>query len=254
MSLRPRGRGGKNRVYFRIRPVCLGLVGGRLPSCSPRFWWPTAARSRSAPSAPPTSSAPQTVAVFPYEDRNSDAPAQGRRGVPDRRAGAPGPGLPRPPADRGDRGAGRRRRHLPRLRLPVGEPGPGRGVRRRRASPSSVPAAGVLDPDRQQGARDRRRPGGGRADAASVAPGTDVDALIEEALDPPLPRLREGGGRGRRPRHAPGRRAGRPARGDRGLHARGGGGVRRPGRLHRAGRRRARATSRCRSWPTRPAA
>ena len=70
---------------------------------------------------------------------------------------------------------------------------------------------------------------------ASVAPSTDVDALVESAdgLAYPLfvKAVAGGGGRGMRrvdePEHA--------ARGGRDLHARGRGRVRRPDRLHRAG-------------------
>ena len=99
------------------------------------------------------------------------------------------------------------------------------------------PGAGVLDPAGNKVARDRRRPGGGRPDAAERrARAPTSTRWSQEAADARLPGLREGGRRRRRPRHAPGRGAGRAARGARGRDARGGGGVRRPDRLHRAGR------------------
>ena len=65
------------------------------------------------------------------------APAEGRRGLRDRRARPSRARLPRPRGHRRHRRARRRRRGLPRLRLPLGEPAPGRGLRGRRASPSS---------------------------------------------------------------------------------------------------------------------
>ena len=74
---------------------------------------------------------------------------------------------------------------------------------------------------------------------ASVEPSTDVDALVETASEAAVPALREGGRRRWRPRHAARGRPEGPARGGRDLHARGRGRVRRPDRLHRAGRRRA---------------
>ena len=180
----------------------------------------------------------RTVAVFPLRGPLVRAPAEGRRGLRDRRARPPGAGLPRPRRDRRGRGAGRRGRGLPRLRLPVREPGPRRGVRERRASPSSArpatcstltgnkaraiaaaKAAGVPTLRQRRAVHRRRRAGRGGRGAA-------------------VPAVREGGRRRRRPRHAPGRRPEGPARRGRDLHARGRGRVRRPDRLHRAGRRR----------------
>ena len=93
--------------------------------------------------------------------------------------------------------------------------------------------------DRQQGPRDRGRQGGRRADARlGRAVHRRRRAGRVRRRDMPLPAVRQGGRRRRRPRHAPGRRPERPARGGRDLHARGRGRVRRPDRLHRAGRRR----------------
>ena len=87
------------------------------------------------------------------------APGQGRRVVPDRRAGPPGAGLP--VRRRGDQGrpAGRGRRDLPRLRLPVREPGAGRRVRAGRHH-LRRPAGRRAAPDRQQVPRGGRGPGG----------------------------------------------------------------------------------------------
>ena len=95
------------------------------------------------------------------------APREGRRVVPDRRARAPGAGVP--VGRRGDRrGApGGRGCGLPRIRVPVGEPGPRRGVRRCRDHLRGAAATGAA-PDRRQGSRDRRRAGGRPAGARVV--------------------------------------------------------------------------------------
>ena len=85
---------------------------------------------------------------------------------------------------------------------------------------------------------------------ASVEPSTDVDALVASAADLPHAAVREGGRRRRRSRHAARRRPVAAAGGRGDLHARGGGRVRGPDGVHRAGGRRSRGTSRCRSWPT----
>ena len=71
----------------------------------------------------------QTVAVFPYEDRNSEHRLKADEAYQIGEPGHPVRAYLDPAADRRRRGAGGRRRGLPRLRLPVGEPGPGRGVR-----------------------------------------------------------------------------------------------------------------------------
>ena len=67
------------------------------------------------------------------------APRQGRRGVRDRRDGPSRAGLPRRRPDRRPGGARRRRRRLPRLRLPLGGPAAGGRLRARRASRSWGP-------------------------------------------------------------------------------------------------------------------
>ena len=51
---------------------------------------------------------------------------------------------------------------------------------------------------------------------ASSAPSASVDELVARRRDDGVPAVRQGGVRRRRPRHAPGRRARRAARGDRG--------------------------------------
>ena len=75
----------------------------------------------------------------------------------------------------------------------------------------------------------------------SVEPSTDVEelltaaeALLDKLGDTPLFVKAVAGGGGRGMRRVDGPR--RPARGDRDVHARGGGRLRRPDRLHRAGR------------------
>ena len=70
----------------------------------------------------------------------------------------------------------------------------------------------------------------------SSAPSASVDELVAAAADMRVPVVRQGGVRRRRPRHAPGDRTRRAARGDRGGQPRGGVGVRRPDGLPRAGR------------------
>ena len=71
----------------------------------------------------------------------------------------------------------------------------------------------------------------------STPPSADLDELVAGRRGDRLPGLRQGGRRWRRPRHAPGRRPGEAARVGRGRDARGRGRVRRPDRVHRAGRR-----------------
>ena len=80
-----------------------GLIA--CPACSPRCSSPTAARSRSGPSARPTSSARDGGGV-PVRGPLVRAPAEGRRGLRDRRARPPGARLPRPRGDRRGRAQG----------------------------------------------------------------------------------------------------------------------------------------------------
>ena len=71
----------------------------------------------------------------------------------------------------------------------------------------------------------------------STPPSADVDELVAGARGDRVPGLRQGRRRRWRPRHAPGRRPEQAARVDRGRDARGRGRVRRPDGVHRAGRR-----------------
>ena len=194
-----------------------------------------------------------SVAVFPWEDRNSRAPAEGRRGLPDRRARPPGPGLPGrrrdrpgrawPPAPtRSTRATGSCRRTRS-WRRPAWTP----------ASPSSARPPTVLEM------------AGNKAAAVAAARAAGVPVLrVHRAVGrrgdadrrrrrARLSGLRQGGRRRRRPRHAPGGRprttcarrwpprCGRPSRRS----------ATRP--CSWSGRSSTRGTSRCRSWPTRTA-
>ena len=73
------------------------------------------------------------------------APPEGRRGVPDRRAGASGARLPRRRRDHPRRRRVRRRRDLPGLRIPLREPRARRRRPPRPASPSSARRRTVLE-------------------------------------------------------------------------------------------------------------
>ena len=144
----------------------------------------------------------RTVAVFPHEDRTLRAPAQGRRVVPDRRGGPPGPGLPRPREHRAGGRRVRRRRDLPGLRLPLREPAARRGVRGQRHHlhrPAGLRAA----PGRQQVTGHHGGPRGRAADPATApSPTTDLDALAAAAEGIGFPvfvkAVSGGGGRGMR--------------------------------------------------------
>ena len=197
----------------------------------------------------------QTVAVFPYEDRNSvhrlkadEAYQIGERGHPVRAY---------LDVDEIVRAAlrGRRRRGLPRLRLPVREPGPRRGLRRRRHHLRRA-ARRRARAGRQQGPRDRGRPGGRRARRCASSPPVDGRRRARRAAARAA-RLPACSSR-RSPAAAAAACAGSttPAGLREALetaHARGRGRVRRPDRVPRAGGGRARGTSRCRSSPTAPA-
>ena len=151
-----------------------------------------------------------TVAVFPYEDRNSvhrlkadEAYQIGERGHPVRAY------LDVDEIVAAAR-AGGRRRGLPRLRLPVGEPRSG-------ARPAPTPGITFIGPPADvlhlTGNKARAIAAAreaGRAGAGLVGePSADVDALVAAADERRLPAVRQGGRGRRRPRHAPGRRAGR---------------------------------------------
>ena len=154
----------------------------------------------------------QTVAVFPHEDRKSEHRPQGGRGLPDRRAGAPGPGLPRPAGDRPGRRRGRRRRDLPRLRLPLGEP----RCWPRPATPAGItfigPPADVLHLTGNKARAIAAAREAGLPTLRGSEPSDDVDAVLAAAAEHRLPGLRQGGRRRRRARHAAGRARGGPAR------------------------------------------
>ena len=183
-----------------------------------------------------------TVAVFPYEDRNSEHRLKADEAYQIGERGPPGPGLPRP-RRRSSRVAvrGRRRRGLPRLRLPLREPA--RSPRRAPtpASPSSARRPTVLElTGNKARAIAAAREAGRARRCASVEP---VDrprrrwsAAAEEIGFPVFVKaVAGGGGRGMRrvddpddaARGARGRACARPRRafGD-------------PTRLPRAGRRR----------------
>ena len=146
----------------------------------------------------------QTVAVFPYEDRNSvhrlkadEAYQIGERGHPVRayldvdeivRAAV----------------ACRRRRDLPRLRLPVREPGRWPQALRRRRHHLHRPAGRRAGAGRQQG-RARMQPRPGRPACRcceSTPPSADVDELVAGAEEIGFPvfvkAVAGGGGRGMR--------------------------------------------------------
>ena len=135
------------------------------------------------------------------------APAEGRRGLRDRRARPPGPGLPRPRGDRRGRAAGaaptrstpatassRRTPHLAEACANAGITFIG-------------PTADVLDPDRQQGPRDRGREGRRRAHAGLRRAVHRRRRTGRGRRGDRLPAVRQGRRRRRRPRHAPRRRA-----------------------------------------------
>ena len=98
----------------------------------------------------------KTVAVFPYEDRGSEHRLKADEAYEIGEHGHPVRAYLDPDAivDGGDPVG--RRGDLPRLRLPVGEPRPGRGVRRPRHHLRRPVQRGAAA-DRQQGERGRRR-------------------------------------------------------------------------------------------------
>ena len=106
----------------------------------------------------------KTVAVFPHEDRWSEHRMKAEEAYEIGEVGHPVRAYLDPEAIVGGRGAVRRRRGLPRLRLPVGEPGPRRGLRRG-GHHLHRPQRRGAHPDRQQGARDRRGQGRRRTGA-----------------------------------------------------------------------------------------
>ena len=145
------------------------------------------------------------------------APAQGRRGLPDRRARATRSAPTSTP---------RRSSAAP------SRPAPTRSTRATASSPRTPtsprpcerpgitfigPPPSVLHLTGNKAPRHRGRREAGRAGAACApARATDVDDLVGGGRRDRLPRLRQGGRRRRRPRHAPGRAARGPARRARG--------------------------------------
>ena len=63
----------------------------------------------------------RTLGIFSKEDRSRAPPLQGRRELPPRRVAGSAQGVPGHPGHRRHRQAPRRRRHPPRLRLPLRE-------------------------------------------------------------------------------------------------------------------------------------
>ena len=191
----------------------------------------------------------QTVAVFPYEDRNAvhrikadEAYEIGERGHPVRAY------LDIDEIIRAAQQSGRRR-DLSRLRVPERESRPGPRLRRGRHH-LHRPAGRRARAGRQQGPGPRGGQGGGhphaQVDSAVGRPGRAGRRCGGDRL----PGLRQGGRRRRRPRHAPGRRPGDAARvGRRPRCARPR--ARSATRPRSSSRRSAgRGTSRCRSSPT----
>ena len=178
----------------------------------------------------------RTVAVFPYEDRKSEHRLKADEAYQIGEEGHPVRAYLDHEAIVAPGRRGRRRRDLPGLRLPLGEPAPRRGVRRRRhhlhrpagrrccTSPATRPAPSP--PPATPGCR--------RCAAPSPAPtSTPSEAAAEEIGFPVFVKaVSGGGGRGMRRVETP--RG--PARRARGRPARGRVRVRRPDALPRGGR------------------
>ena len=187
---------------------------------------------------------------LPARGPQERAPPQGRRGLRDRRAGAPGPGLPRPAR----RSSASPSRPAPTRSTPATASSrrtrAGRGLRRRRASRSSARRADVLNSPATRPARSPPRRQAGLPPCAAPSRATTWTTVLAAAADIGFPifvkAVAGGGGRGMRrvERRRPCASRSRP----------------------RCARRRRRsatppsswsrpssapATSRCRSWPTR---
>ena len=200
----------------------------------------------------------RTVAVFPYEDRNSLHRQKADEAYQIGEPRAPGRRLPRHRSaivEVGGEGCGADA-DLPRLRLPLGEPAARRGLRRARASPSSGRRAAVLAPRRQQGrARSRQRRAAGLPTLRTGRRPDRRRRARRRRRDGRLPAVREGRRGRRRPRACAASRTpdGRSSEAIETGDARGGvaPSATRPSSWSR--RCRARATSRCSCSPTRTA-
>ena len=175
----------------------------------PSSWPPTAVKSPSASSAPPPNWASAPSRSTPQEDRFSHPPLQGGRGLPARPRKGPGRRLSRHRRHR-DAGEGEgRRRHPPRLRIPL---------RKRRLRPRLCAATGIIfiGPGAElletMGDKTAAR---ALAQQARVSPPCRAprsrSPSREEALavadEDRLPAHHQGGLRRRRPRHAGGARS-----------------------------------------------
>ena len=139
---------------------------------------------------------------FPVRGPELRAPGEGRRVLPDRQPRSSGAGLPGHRRDHPGRQEVGLRRHLPRVRLPVREPGPrprlrGGGHRVRRAVGRVLEMAG----DKAPPWGPRARPVCRRSAPASRRP---TSTNCPRGRGDRVPGLRQGRGRRRRPRHAPG--------------------------------------------------
>ncbi len=176
-----------------------------------------------------------TVAVYAYEDRNSSHRLKADESYQIGEVGRPVRAYLSVDGDHPRRQTRGRRRGLPGLRVPLGEPGAGRRVRRggHHVRRSERPRAGV---DGQQGPRDRGGQGSGPAGADVVGAVGVGGRARRRRGGHAVPAVRQGGLRRRRPRHAAGDRPRGAGRGDRSRQPRGRVGVRRSDGLPRAGR------------------
>ena len=215
------------------RSLC-GFRSERL-ACSRRSWLPIVVRSQFARSVPPSKSVRRRSRSTRSRTANSLHRLKADEAYQIGEPGHPVRAYLDVERDHPCREGVRRRRHLPRLRLPLGEPRARTGGRRGRHRVHRPAQARARD-GRQQGhrerARDRRRSAGAEVDA-SVA---RHRAARRPSRRDRIPDLREGR-RGRwRARHAPRRLEGHPAILPRRGHARGRQRLRRSHDVPRAGR------------------
>ena len=143
----------------------------------------------------------RTVAVFPHEDRWSEHRLKADEAYEIGERGHPVRAYLDPDAIVAVAVAGGRGRGLSGLRLPLGEPGAGRGVRN--AGITFVgPTADVLTLTGNKARAIAAAEAAGVPVLRSVAPSTDVEALAAAASELPLPlfvkAVAGGGGRGMR--------------------------------------------------------